>query len=277
MIDVVTSLAGVLLPVALFGCSMRFADEFRKGTSATSDRRTTWVAATLFLYVVFFSGAAWMRGAPPFSGVAGFLTLLGFYLFAIQAVVERLGGAKQLAVFVAVPAFLLETTAAAMRASAPLEETAKRGLLFAVHIVTIAGSSACLLLAGACGILYLVLDRSMRKGTFGVVFGGLPDLAELGATLRGTARVGFVLMTVGYNLGIWLAHDEKTTGFRYTDPTVLLTFAVWLLFGVIAAPSRIRLLGGRTAARAAAGGLLVIVVLIVMSAIPGISFHRFTS
>lgn len=277
MIDLVAGFAGVLLPVALFGSSARFAEEFRTGTTGSAVTRRAWVVGTLALYAVYFAGTAISKGALPFSGASGFLTLLGFYLFTIHAVVERLGGAKSLAVFATAPAFAAEAAAASLRAVAVHEDVARRGTLFAVHIVTIAGSAACLLLAGGCGILYLALERSMRRRTFGVLFGNLPDLAELGQTLRGTARVGFVLMTVGYNLGIWLAHDEKTTGFRYTDPTVLLTFAVWLLFGLIALPARARLLGGRASARAAAGGLLVIVGLIAMSAIPGLSFHRFTS
>lgn len=277
MTSFITQLLGVVLPVLWFASAKRFADEFRGRTEVNAPGRSALIAATLGTYLAWFGLTASLTGAPPFGGASGFLSLMAFCLLATHVLVERIGGHRLLAVFVATPALLCEIVASALRAGTSHEDVVRRGTLFVVHIVTIAGSSACLLLAGGCGILYLLLERAMRQQSFGLLFKRLPDLAELGKNLRGTARVGFVLMTVGYNLGIWLAHDEKTSGFRYTDPTVLLTIGVWILFGLIALPARVRLLGGRSAARAAAWGLIVIIGIMALSAIPGISFHRFKS
>src|SRR5262249_42221224 len=130
-------------------------------------------------------------------------------------------------------AFVLQSAAAAIGFS-PAGVPPPATPLFINHVITIVASVATLLLSGFFGVIYLVTENEMRAQRFGRLFARLPKLSELAAMTRLSASAGFVLMTVGYNLGIWQAHATSRAGFSYLDPMVLVTMATWIVFGLIA-------------------------------------------
>jgi ABC-type uncharacterized transport system permease subunit len=134
-------------------------------------------------------------------------------------------------------------------------------------------AAAALILSGVHGILYLLLYRQMRARRFGLLFAHLPDLDVLARMTRSSALSGFLFLTVGVNVGIAMAHAEKSEGFRYAQPEVLLSIVLWIHFGVIAFSRHIRGFSARRASFAAAGGLVALLLSLMLILFPGISFH----
>jgi ABC-type uncharacterized transport system permease subunit len=118
-----------------------------------------------------------------------------------------------------------------------------------------------------------VLFRLMKRRSFGAVFEHLPDLDLLARMTRGAALVGFLCLTIGMNLGIWLAHREQRPGFNYRETEVVLSIATWLYFGVIAFSSRIPGFTARRASMAAALGLSVLLLSTFLIFFPRLAFH----
>jgi ABC-type uncharacterized transport system permease subunit len=163
-------------------------------------------------------------------------------------------------------------------AGAPLSWAPSRlaaSRFFMVHALSAVLAVAALLLSGIFSLLYLLLLGNLRRRRFGVLFEKLPDLERLSRLNRGAAALGFVLLSVGLNLGIWWAHDARIAGFSYLDPKVLPAIVLWLVFGAIGASGVLHILSGRRAAWIAvsATGLLVLAVLV--SLVPGGAFHDF--
>ncbi len=142
-----------------------------------------------------------------------------------------------------------------------------------LHVSLSVVATASLLLSGVHGTLYLVLFRLMKRRSFGPVFEHLPDLDLLARMTRGAALVGFLCLTIGMNLGIWLAHRDQRPGFAYRDTEVLLSILTWLYFGVIAFSSRIRGFTARRASFAAALGLAVLLLSTFLLFFPRLAFH----
>jgi ABC-type uncharacterized transport system permease subunit len=151
--------------------------------------------------------------------------------------------------------------------------TAALGAPQILHVGLSVVATTSLLLSGVHGALYLVLLRLMKRRSFGPVFEHLPDLDLLSRMTRRAALVGFVCLTVGMNVGIWLAHRDQHPGFAYRDTEVLLSILVWIYFGVIAFSERIRGFSARRASLAAALGLAVLLLSTFLLFFPRLAFH----
>jgi hypothetical protein len=169
--------------------------------------------------------------------------------------------------------FLLQLIASAFGAVVPVPRAGGMGTVQMLHAGTSALAAAALLLSGLHGILYLVLFRQMRARHFGLLFAHLPDLDVLARMTRASALAGFTFLTIGMNVGIAMAHAEKSQGFRYSSPEVLLSILLWVHFGVIAFSRHIRGFSARRASFAAAGGLVALLLSLVFVLFPGLSFH----
>jgi hypothetical protein len=90
---------------------------------------------------------------------------------------------------------------------------------------------------------------------------------------RGAALVGFLCLTLGLNLGIYLAHRDRPSNFAYRDAEVLLSILIWLYFGVIAFSARIRGFTARRASLAAALGLGFLLLSTFLLFFPRLAFH----
>lgn len=142
-----------------------------------------------------------------------------------------------------------------------------------LHSATSVIASACLILSGIYGFLYILLYRQMRSKSFGPLFKELPSLDLLTRSTRRAALVGFLMLTVGVNVGIGLGHQLAEDGFDYTDPLVILTIALWIHFGVIAFSRQIRGLSARRASIAAAAGLVALLVTLLLTLLPAVTSH----
>lgn len=151
--------------------------------------------------------------------------------------------------------------------------TAPLGAPQILHVVLSVVATTSLLLSGVHGALYLVLFRLMKRHSFGPLFEHLPDLELLAKMTRRAALVGFVCLTLGLNLGIWLAHRDQHAEFAYRDPEVLLSLLLWVYFGVIACSAKIRGFSARRASLAAALGLAVLLLSSLLLFVPQLAFH----
>jgi ABC-type uncharacterized transport system permease subunit len=174
-------------------------------------------------------------------------------------------------------AALLQLSASAFVNLDPLPRiaapTAPLGAAQILHVSLSVVATASLLLSGVHGTLYLVLFRAMKRRSFGPVFEHLPDLDLLARMTRGAALVGFLCLTLGMNLGIYLAHRDQQSQFAYRDTEVALSILIWLYFGVIAFSSRIRGFTARRASIAAALGLAVLLLSTFLIFYPRLAFH----
>jgi ABC-type uncharacterized transport system permease subunit len=170
--------------------------------------------------------------------------------------------------------FVLQAAASSFVAIEPVPRAGGMGVFQVLHVATSAVAAAALVLSGVHGILYLLLFREMRERRFGALFDHLPNLDVLARMTRGSALLGFIGLTIGLNLGIWIAHRDQVRGFAYRDPEVLISLALWIHFGIIAFSASIRGFSARRASFAAAGGLVALLLSLLLVLFPSLSFHR---
>jgi ABC-type uncharacterized transport system permease subunit len=230
--------------------------------------------ATLVLHVLYFVLRAIALDHFPVSDLWSTVSAVAFSTALLYAALARFMKHPGTGGIVLGLVFLVQVIASSFSPLDLLPRAGGMGFFQVLHVVTSVLAAAALVLSGVHGILYLLLFREMRERRFGALFGHLPNLDVLARMTRRAALFGFVGLTVGLNLGIWIAHRDHLPGFAYRDPEVLLSLALWIHFGVIAFSASIRGFGARRASFAAAGGLVALLLSLFLVLFPSISFHH---
>jgi ABC-type uncharacterized transport system permease subunit len=265
---------GVLLPVLYALAALLHGMAFA-GPRGPEVRglRTAMLRTALFFHCLWFLVRGRIVGHFPVSDLWSTVSataLCTAFLYAAIARWQKHAGSGGIVLGLV---FVFQLLASAFADYAPRPREHGFGLAQVLHIGTSVLSAAALVLSGLHGILYLVLFREMRERRFGALFDHLPSLDVLARMTRRAALAGFFGLTIGLNVGIWLAHRDQIEGFAYRQPEVLLSLALWIHFGVIAFSGSIRGFSARRASYAAAGGLVALLLSLLLVLLPGSSFH----
>jgi ABC-type uncharacterized transport system permease subunit len=175
-----------------------------------------------------------------------------------------------LGIFV-LPIAVLLTLVPALR---PGQETillAHSGWIF-LHIALLLAAYAALFLSLVASVLYLVQERRLK--TKQPALRGLPPLETTDQIALKTLLFGLPCMTAGLLIGSALAEQEYGPAF-FTDPKILLAFAMWFAYCVMIFIRRHSGLRGRRAVYLSS--FVFLVVLTVWAANQFSSVHRFTT
>ncbi len=105
--------------------------------------------------------------------------------------------------------------------------------LFA-HIIPIFLGYASFTVSFIFSIMYLTMERQLKKKSFGPLFDSLPSLETLDALMWKTITLGFPLLTIGLVSGTVWAKTTNILGLTwYLDPKVLLGSLTWLIYAAI--------------------------------------------
>ena len=169
------------------------------------------------------------------------------------------------------PIAVLLTLVPALR---PGQETillAHSGWIF-LHIALLLAAYAALFLSLVASVLYLVQERRLK--TKQSALRGLPPLETTDQIALKTLLFGLPCMTAGLLIGSALAEQEYGPAF-FTDPKILLAFAMWFAYCVMIFIRRHSGLRGRRAVYLSS--FVFLVVLTVWAANQFSSVHRFTT
>lgn len=257
-----------LVVVCLYG--MEFGGP--KAPRAAGVRRVTGLIL-LAVHGLWFALLWDMVGHFPVVDFWSTLSLLALAVLVVYLPVESMARAPSTGAFVLGFAFLLQLIASCFLIELQPSEFG-RSPFFAIHIATIVFAVAALLLSGFFGALYLVLLRQIRGHRFGVLFQRLPDLESLSRLNRSSAIIGFVLLTLGLNVGIGWAHAGAVEDFDYLDPKVLPVVVLWIVFGLIGSSRWLRFLSGKRAAIVAVTAATLLILAVIVSFLPLGSIHE---
>jgi ABC-type transport system involved in cytochrome c biogenesis permease subunit len=105
--------------------------------------------------------------------------------------------------------------------------------LFA-HIIPIFLGYASFTVSFIFSIMYLTMERQLKKKSFGPLFESLPSLETLDTLMWKTITLGFPLLTIGLVSGTVWAKTTNILGLLwYLDPKVLLGSLTWLIYAAI--------------------------------------------
>jgi HemX protein len=208
---------------------------FRDAPFARRSVTPVLVSVTGLHLVVLFLRAFALRRCP-MGNLPEVLSVLALAVVVVYLALERRQGNKHTGVFLltlVVPLVLIATLVTPNpRPVSPLLKSP----LFGLHtLMALLGYSAF----GVCavyGSMYLMLHRSLKRQTFGLVFQNLPSLDGLAGLTVSAAVIGFGALTVTMMVGMfWGSRAIRSAllpGTFWHDPKILVTALVWVAYGI---------------------------------------------
>jgi HemX protein len=103
--------------------------------------------------------------------------------------------------------------------------------VISLHVIALLFAFGLLALAFGCAVLYITQHRMLKQKRSGGLFGKLPPLAAIDRLGFGLVSFAFPLLTIGLVSGVIRASHAMPGGWA-VDPKILLSVAMWVVYGI---------------------------------------------
>ena len=273
----------IILPIAYGGLAFYFARTFFR-TLNQSERLKHAVPASyaiLGLHAIYIGAYTAAYHHDLVATVYELFSLIAFTLLAVYVFAELRASRETSGTgfFVTVVCFVLQLVSSVTNnASIPESNAILQDPIFNLHVTTSVFGYAALMLAAIYGSLYLLLYREIRGNQFGAIFEHIPSLDRLERYGLRAAAFGFFFLTLAIALGavLYTRVPLSVSPLKFfTDPKVVATLLIWLVFGVTLLVRRIIHLEGRKLVILWMSGFALTIISMTIINWFGTSFHSF--
>jgi len=168
-------------------------------------------------------------GALPFSTIADAISFWAFALTCVYFMIELTVRNRSTGVFFVSLAFVMQLVSSTFYDWDPAPNPMLNNPVFTIHVVfTIMGYTA-ICISSLYALLYIMLNHNIKYHRFGLVYDKLPSLSILENLSIRSVQIGIVLL----GLGIFLGHlraGALLDSYLPSDPKVILTDLIWLIY-----------------------------------------------
>jgi ABC-type uncharacterized transport system permease subunit len=242
--------------------------------------------AGLLLLVTYFLVSGLIRREVPLSSMRDSILFFVLVLLVTNAVASRLSASGFVSVVLVPLAIVLEVMA--LFSSRWLQTGAAQqfvGRTFVVaHVVMFLASYALFLLAGAFGVMFLLLDRVLKSKSRQPLSFGLPGLERLDIYMRRSMLFGLLGLTLAIGLSLLSVHRLQVTGVAVAgrggvsaDLTIMSAMVLWVYYFLyLALHARLGWVGKRASYVSLCGVVLLLVLYMAVKMLPvGGALHGF--
>jgi cytochrome c-type biogenesis protein CcsB len=212
-------------------------------------------------------------GSIPAASLGESLSILAVLLVGLFLLAQLRAPLVALGAIVSPLAFGLAFAAMALKGAVEPLPPVLHSVWFPLHVGISLLGDAVFALAFSASVLYLIQERRLKAHKGRGKLGPLPSLETLDRVSHTCLVWGLVLLTFGVVSGIVWAHVVWSNRPWMSDPKILFTLLVWLLYVVLLQGRMTAGWRGRWAAQLTIAGFLVIVLSLVGVNVLGIGIH----
>ncbi|HEX4954204.1 MAG TPA: cytochrome c biogenesis protein CcsA [Thermoanaerobaculia bacterium] len=266
--------ATVLLPLLYLTATIAYGQSFF-AESPRAGMLAPWVLRGALLLHAAYLAALWARYQQlPAASVSQATSLMSFALGLVYLVVEWRTRERSTGVWLVGLVLFFQLLASLLVGPPPPDRALFHEPLFALHVSFALLGYVAFAVAAVYGFLFLRLYRDLKAGRFGTFFGRLPPLAVLERMMVWALTLGFLAMTAGVTLGMVFVRRIYPDQWL-TDPKILTSIALWLLYGLALLLRHLHQWQGRQTAVVSLAGLGTIIASLVTVNLLFTGFHGF--
>lgn len=264
----------ILLPGMYFMAFLAYVANFFSDTGRLENGKRIFLFITLLLHAIYLLNRLITFSHPPITNVFEIMTVLAFCIAFSYFMLELITDIRGTGLFIIVISFLFQLLSSMfIKDTLVVKEVLKSNLLGS-HVVTALCGYSSIAISAVYGFLYLLLYRELKSSKFGLIFQRLPNLEILEKLSFYSAVLGFVMLSVAIAIGgIWLPRAFQY--FSYTDPKLIATAIVWILYGLGIVLKLSGRLQGRKIMILSIIGFLIAVFSTIVTNFLAKSFHSF--
>lgn len=236
--------------------------------------RTKFLVGTLIVDIVYLVSRAVMNGHPPTTSVFDIMGVVAFTIGVAYIYIEWRTHVKDTGMFILSLALLFQVVSSAfMKDDVHLNPLFKSSLL-GVHVASAMIGYSALAISAVYGGLYLMMYHEIRSSRFGLIYTKLPDLQTLEKLSYVSIILGFIFLSIVIFIGyVWL--PRTINDFSYSDPKLLITDVVWVIYFLALVSKKAMNWTGRTIVIVSMVGFALTIASMVVVNVFLSSFHNF--
>lgn len=219
----------IFLPAMYFAAIWAYAKAFFSGSKTAEQVRTPLLVLLVITHGVYLLLRTITFQHPPITNVFEMLSNIAFCITLAYTYIEfrtKVGGTGYFILML--PFFFQLTSSIFIKDFVEVQEVLRSNLL-ALHVTSALLGYAAITISAVYGFLYLMLYHDIKSTHFGVIYKRLPNLEVLERMSFVGILFGFLMLTIAIVVGyIWL--PRAFVSFSYTDPKLIGTLAIWLIY-----------------------------------------------
>ncbi len=228
----------ILLPILYFATIWAYARAFFSSIKSAEQLRTPLLLSTLGLHALYIIVRSIELDHPPITSIFEILSLIAFTIVLVYTFIEFHTKNKSTGYFILILPFFFQLVSSIFIKENSEVNPMLRSTLLGFHVTSALLGYAAITISAVYGFLYLMLYHDIKSSQFSVIYKRLPNLGMLERMSFTATIFGFCLLTVAIIVGfIWL--PRAVGNFSYSDPKLLGTIAIWLVYAIGLSAKRI--------------------------------------
>ena len=205
--------------------------DFVKGKKRFTRSKRILLFFTLLLHFLYLLVRTIHFDHPPITNVFEIFTVLAFSISFSYLILELATDIRGTGPFIIIISMIFQIISSFFIQDLTDVKDVLRSNLLGLHVFSALIGYSGITVSAVYGLLYLILYKKIKLNKFGLIFNRLPSLEVLETLSFYSAVIGFILLTIASTIGvIWL--PKAFPNFSYTDPKLIGTSIVWLLYGL---------------------------------------------
>ncbi|KXK54047.1 MAG: cytochrome c assembly protein [Chlorobi bacterium OLB5] len=248
---------------------------FSKSNSETTLRILSFILVfVIVLQFLYFLIRGIVYKHAPITTPFEIMTLLAFCITVTYFIIELKTGVTQTGFFIISIAAIFQIVSSIFIEELDKINPVLNSWLLGFHVAFALAGYSAIVISGIYGFLYLKMYNHIKSNKPSNFYKKLPSLFLLEKLAKTSILFGFAFLTFTIIIGIiWLPMAIEE--FSYTDPKLITTFAVWIVYLLGYISIKIYRTESRTTMKLALLGLVFAVCSILIVNFLFESFHRF--
>ena len=221
----------ILLPLFYFCTTWAYAKAFFSNIKSAENIKKTLLLSTLSAHIIYIVIRTAEFHHPPITSIFEILSLIALTIVLVYTYIELRTENSSTGYFILILPFFFQLISSMFIKEVPEIPQLLRSNLLGFHVTSALLGYAAITISAVYGFLYLMLYHDIKSSQFSVIYKRLPNLETLERMSFTATIFGFALLTIAIIVGIvWLPKIFENVS--YTDPKLLGTGAIWLLYGI---------------------------------------------
>lgn len=224
-------IANIVLPVCYLLSVVLYFSYFKRDTELLKKTKRTLLFATIALHLLYLAARTVEFQHLPITNKFEIFTLLAFSIAVSYFTLELLSDVRGTGVFILLISLVFQVMSTIFIEDLVSVPEVLKNRLLGMHVISALLGYSGFTMSAVYGLLFFILYKELKLNKFGLIFNRLPSLETLEKLSYYSVIIGFVLLTFAMAIGIiWL--PEAFPNFSYSDPKLVSTTLVWIIFGV---------------------------------------------
>ena len=230
MLDIIHIL-NQILPALYLTTVLTYFFDFRKKSDLLNNVKRILLFAALGTHLAYLIFRSVEFNHLPITNKNEIFTLLAFAIAFSYFILELLSNVRGTGLFIISMSLIFQVFSTIFIQDLTSVPEVLRNRMLGTHVISALLGYSGFAVSAVYGILYILLYKELKLNKFGLIFNRLPSLETLEKLSYYSVVIGFVLLSIAMGIGIiWL--PEAFPNFSYSDPKLLSTTLVWMIFGV---------------------------------------------